>query len=212
MSPNGQKYLDAGKPWIVKESIPLLASLCVPPARVVEWGSGGSTVFFGRCGAKVVSVESDARWAGSVRSSARKAGCAARCKILVVPPDDSVDPGFESTVFPGSSFRDYVLAGAMELHRETTIPHVVFIDGRCRHRCLDAIETVWDALSAVVLDNSDRRAYQESMLRLESMLRSSWGTVIRTDFVGNGTFGGSPWRTTFWRKPRCLTQEQNMTT
>ena len=58
----GRQALHAGEPWIVPEALTYLSSIIQPSWRVFEWGSGGSTVYFARRCASVVSIEHHDKW------------------------------------------------------------------------------------------------------------------------------------------------------
>ena len=50
-------------PWVVDDAIPFLREVVQPGCRVLEFGGGGSTLFFRDLGAEVVTVESNPKWA-----------------------------------------------------------------------------------------------------------------------------------------------------
>ena len=67
----GHDTLKVGYPWLALGAILTLERLLQPTWRVLELGSGGSTVFWGkRCGS-VQSFETDATWAQRVTESAK---------------------------------------------------------------------------------------------------------------------------------------------
>lgn len=51
-----------GKPWFTRQAIALLEQLLQKNDKVLEFGSGRSTVFFATCCAHVLSVEHDDTW------------------------------------------------------------------------------------------------------------------------------------------------------
>jgi hypothetical protein len=67
----GQDTLTVGYPWIALGAILALERLLEPSWRVLELGSGGSTVFWGRRCASVQSYETDLVWACDVREAVR---------------------------------------------------------------------------------------------------------------------------------------------
>jgi SAM-dependent methyltransferase len=54
-------------PWLTAEANSCLASFLQPDHRVLEFGAGGSTVFFARRAGKVCSVEGNPEWSSKVR-------------------------------------------------------------------------------------------------------------------------------------------------
>jgi hypothetical protein len=63
---SGNEHLRLGCPWITNESIVRLDSLLKPTYKVLEFGSGGSTVFFSRRTKHVLSYETNYVWAKNV--------------------------------------------------------------------------------------------------------------------------------------------------
>jgi len=63
----GQDTLKIGYPWLALGAILTLERLVQPTWRVLEFGSGGSTLFWGRRCASVQSYETDRGWAERVR-------------------------------------------------------------------------------------------------------------------------------------------------
>jgi hypothetical protein len=62
----GKKTLEYEIPWIVKEAIYKLDELLTKDMDVLEFGSGGSTLFFSKRAKSVVSFEDDAKWFNKV--------------------------------------------------------------------------------------------------------------------------------------------------
>lgn len=65
----GQDTLRIGYPWIALGAILALERLLQPMWRVLELGSGGSTVFWAKRCAAVQSLETDAEWARHVTAA-----------------------------------------------------------------------------------------------------------------------------------------------
>jgi predicted O-methyltransferase YrrM len=59
---HGQDTLTIGYPWLTYGAILALEELLTPTMRVLELGSGGSTLFFARRVASVVSFETNETW------------------------------------------------------------------------------------------------------------------------------------------------------
>jgi hypothetical protein len=59
--------LDLGLPWISLKAIRFLERFLTPEMTVLEYGSGGSTIFFARRCKHVISIEDDPVWLGAVR-------------------------------------------------------------------------------------------------------------------------------------------------
>jgi predicted O-methyltransferase YrrM len=59
--------LDVGLPWISLKAIRFLERFLTPKMTVLEYGSGGSTIFFARRCKRVIAIEDDPVWLGAVR-------------------------------------------------------------------------------------------------------------------------------------------------
>lgn len=77
----GKGGLEIGYPWLTVGAIVALEHYVfqpfetnVPPARVLELGSGGSTVFFARRAGHVTSIETDKGWAPRTKDALHKHG------------------------------------------------------------------------------------------------------------------------------------------
>jgi predicted O-methyltransferase YrrM len=84
----GRGTLEIGYPWLsvgaivaLEQAIFRKAETNQPPKRVLEFGSGGSTVFFAQRAEYVESVESDTRWAPATRAELEKRGLADRVRL-----------------------------------------------------------------------------------------------------------------------------------
>jgi hypothetical protein len=59
--------LELGLPWIAGEAIEYLERFIASHHRIAELGGGGSTVFFARKAAQVLTIESSNEWADRLR-------------------------------------------------------------------------------------------------------------------------------------------------
>ena len=107
------------------------------PARILEFGSGGSTLWFAKRGA-LVSVENDPEWFAIVQSALRAHGLTADLRLHPVPLHP-VCNAFEADAF------DLVLVDQED-----------FADGHHRVACVEAARRLVSPGGAMMLDNSDR--------------------------------------------------------
>ncbi len=70
----GSQCLENGVPWQVPDSIYKEAENCQQDDFVLEFGAGGSTVFFARRCKHIISIETDPDWALVVGSHLKKLG------------------------------------------------------------------------------------------------------------------------------------------
>lgn len=170
--------LSVEQPWLTYDAIALLTRILKdrPYARVFEYGSGGSTLFFARRAAEVVSVEHDPKWAETVFSRLTATGIE-NVHYSHIPPDapietlpgqaalsndtisdDITDPaGFLSSDFPGRPLRSYV--SRIDAYPDGYFD-IVLVDGRARPSCVaHALPKVAPG-GWLLLDNAERPEYR----------------------------------------------------
>lgn len=141
--------------------------------RVFEFGSGGSTLFWLRHRAAVVSVEHDPGWHARLL---RELPTGAELDYRLVPPApgavsrDPADPdGFASDdpSFAGMSFEAY--ARQIEEFPDHWFD-IVLVDGRARPACLSRAVAKVKPGGLLVLDNAERSYYVQRVVGLESFV------------------------------------------
>ncbi len=128
-------------------------------ARVLEWGSGASTVWLAKRAAAVVSLEHDTSWAACVH---RLTASMPHVTLITEPAQPGSDSAYGSAKagWRGLDFRAYVeradtLAGQFDL---------IVIDGRCRARCLEHALGRLAPGGRILFDNSGRRRYRDAIM------------------------------------------------
>jgi predicted O-methyltransferase YrrM len=113
----GRSPLQLGLPWVSYPAIDLMTTLLRPGMTVFEFGSGGSTVWFGQLGARVVSVEDQPVWCHAVRAQAQSLGLDGMVDVRLLTADTSSPAAFAAspylTSFP-SGPADLVLVDGVE--------------------------------------------------------------------------------------------------
>ncbi|RMI13290.1 class I SAM-dependent methyltransferase [Cellulomonas triticagri] len=130
-------------------------------ARVLEYGSGASSVWLARRAAHVTSVEHEPGWAALVRDLARDAGVADRLDVREVPPRSTPEPLVPSGR-RGEGGRDY----AAYVRAIDDVPgelDLVVVDGRARAACLEAATRRLAPGGLVLLDDSQRPRYAAAL-------------------------------------------------
>lgn len=184
--------LDQRVPWIVYSARDRISSALSASSRVFEYGSGGSTLWFADQGCAVTSVEHDPVWCERVRAALN--GRESRVTLLLILP--SARDGGSTALSTGDpaqvsrSFREY--ASAIDRYQDGAFD-LVLVDGRARADCLDRAWPKVRSGGLLVLDDSDRERYQESMNRLPH--------GVREDHRGLVAFSRRLGQTTIWRKP-----------
>ena len=174
----GRQALSLGEPWIVPESLAYLRTILSPSWSVFEWGAGGSTVFWAKNCASIISIEHHPDWAKRVREMLLDRGLSPHVVQYIARDDDDTFHSYADAilVYPEDSF------------------DLVFVDGEasCRDRCLA------NALSRIrpggwlLLDNSNWYT-----------VGIGWE---RQDFIAKGlTWVGQPgtfdWWTSIFKRP-----------
>lgn len=70
----GHEYLDCELPWITKEAVVKLDEELDDSDNVLEFGSGGSTIFFAKRCARVTSIETSSEWLVKTRAKLNEQG------------------------------------------------------------------------------------------------------------------------------------------
>ena len=127
-----------------------------PEARVLEWGSGASTLWLARRAAQVTAIEHDPSWGADVESLAP-----GNVTLLVEPPEPSRTPAIPSAKpgFLGLDFTRYV----RRIHEVGGVFDLSVVDGRAREACLREAEEHLAPGGLIVFDNVDRQRYLDAM-------------------------------------------------
>jgi len=188
-------------PWLTFDSIDFLDHTVGAGWKVLEYGSGGSTLYWGVRGCTCVSVEHDSAWFATLD---RKVASSTMLDRRLVPPGppgsapvtaDPADPehyvSFGSE-FLGRSFESYA-------RQADAFPDgyfdLVLVDGRARPSCIKHAVPKVRLGGWMVLDNSDRDYYFTKT--------GSWlSGFVATHFPGLGPINPDPWRTTVMQRVR----------
>ncbi len=187
--------LRVGLPWLCFDAIAALDRLDLRGWRVFEYGSGGSTLYWLRRGASVVSVEHDATWYARVRTLTPPDAPLDYRLALPEPaqpgPVDPSDPAAYHSgdpAYAGYSFARY--AAEIDAFPQEYFD-LVLVDGRARPSCmLHALPRVRRG-GLLILDNSDRAYYTARI----GPLLADWRATVYA-----GAAPGAPvlTRTTFY--------------
>lgn len=151
-------------PWWTFKSADRVSAFLAgrPDARVLEWGSGASTLWLARRAGEVTAIEHDPGWAADVESLAP-----AHVTVLVELPEPSSAPAVPSAKpgFDGLDFSRYVariddVGGPFDL---------IVIDGRAREACLEKALAHLAPGGLIVFDNVDRQRYLDAMARASDL-------------------------------------------
>jgi SAM-dependent methyltransferase len=87
-----------GLPWFSYGAIRFLDQYLTPDMRVLEFGSGGSTIYFANRVGYVCSVESDVEWASTVTRAVAERDVV-NVEVVVHPADVSSPEAFSASPF-----------------------------------------------------------------------------------------------------------------
>lgn len=157
--------LDAKLPWINHFAFERLKTLIRPDFRVLEFGSGGSTLYFKENVSYVYSIEHDVKWFEIVKSN-----CQINNQIelnLITPEFDKNAPeeyrSKHGLYSEGLSFRNYSHGAD---HLQDASFDLLLIDGRARPMCLENSISKLKPGGILIFDNSDRESYQDIISKL----------------------------------------------
>lgn len=175
-------------PWMPFDAIAFLREYLRPDHQVFEYGSGGSTIFFARHAAHVVSIEHDASWGRVVQETLTDRGIE-NADLRAIAPEQrpSAQFGSRSPGFEDASFQHYV-----EAIHEFPPSHfdLIVVDGRARNACLREALPHIKRGGIVVLDNSDRD-YAEG--------KAFYASFEKRLFRGLNPYQLFPGETTAWK-------------
>ena len=174
-------------PWLPENAIALLDQLIQPDWKIIETGSGASTIWFAKRASSVLSFEHKTEWAEIVM---RKLG-----ETIGSNPDYLVayDP-------------EYPTHG-IEKHLGI-FPHIkplfdlALIDGRGRVRSIETAMPYIRPGGWIVLDNANRPRYEKAH---QILAAEGWKTTALQGLIMPEKKRGF---TQFWRKPPATAAKQ----
>jgi hypothetical protein len=180
----GRSPVDQGLPWLNFQLIDLLERrLAAGACRVFEWGSGGSTVFYGRRAADVVTVEHDGHWSGLVRDALRDQGLE-RVELLHVPAGPGPAPVRAEPPLRAEKLNRFG-AYIARIEQSGGPFDIVQVDGKARLECAAAARSHLAPGGWLVVDDVDVPGRLRNLLRL--LPQEQWH-ILRT--LGPGPASG----------------------
>lgn len=146
------------------------------PHTVVEWGSGGSTLWFPDRFPSIdrwVSVEHDLDWYRRLRDSSALPKVV---ELLYEAPDEPGNP-HDPVWYRRSEFEPGVFQRYVERPTRATVPFyadLVFVDGRARNFCMRAGFKLLNPGGVVVVHDAQRREYAEALSEIGARLLPGW--------------------------------------
>jgi len=163
--PNPRSPVDLRLPWISWGAIDYLRANVKPGSKVLEFGGGGSTLFFLDQGCEVTTVEHDGEWADTVVKLAGDAPLTmlhrpVSCPITQLTPLEEA----------------YIQAGRGSQY------DVILVDGvggdvPMRMLCLEQSRSLISKNGIVLLDDADRSEYSQAGEIMRGCSRRIFGGV-----------------------------------
>jgi precorrin-6B methylase 2 len=174
------------RPWITYEARVFLERLLKPGMTVLEYGCGGSSLFFMQRVAKLVSVEHDPAWHREVLRETEKYGhLHGEINLVELEKIDQANPYSDVNCQRYISFVDRFPDSCFDL---------ILIDGEARVACFQHACAKLKVDGWLVLDNSEREEYAAIHRSLEKM---NWKKL---SFFGPVPYNSEFGETAFWQK------------
>lgn len=187
-------------PWMTFKSIEFLKSKLKKNMRIFEYGSGGSTIFWGRHGCETVSVEHDQNWYNLVQSEIHKKKLYS-CRLLLRTADANASDEVYSAEnvqrclsedgnYNNKNFYRYV--HSIDDYPDRYFDFIV-IDGRARNSCfLNAVKKIKIG-GYIIWDNTDRESYLW-------LVNKNYDNLEFIDLPGPSPYSEFFTRTCAWKK------------
>ena len=145
------------------------------PRRVFEWGAGGSTLYYARRSAAVVTVEHDAVWTARVAAEIRRLGLDT-VDLRHVPEDEGTRP-LPPPQPPQRAGKLQKYGTYVDQIRTDGVAYdLIQVDGRARVECVAAARDHLAPGGLLVVDDVDKPG---RMADVRALLDGGWG-VWRT--------------------------------
>lgn len=190
-------------PWIPHAATDFLDTIVHEDWKVFEWGSGGSTLYWGLHCRSVVSIEDDPEWQGEVTRLLEEYGLT-NVDLRLIPgesgeisvhPDPHHHLNYGHVRWDGKDhpFNYVTYAKVIEEWGENTFD-LVFVDAMARPSCFFHGVSRIKPGGWLLWDNS---SYVPNILHVRHLF-DHWE---RQDFQGSGPYLVVKWMATIWRKP-----------
>ena len=134
---------EEGVPWMNYAVVKLIDKRLNRTLRLFEYGSGHSTRYFSRRVKEIVSVEYDRDWYRQITENRLE-----NVSIIFQPFED-------------------IDAYARTITQDGGVFDVVVVDGQHRVQCVQAATDCMSEQAVLLLDDSDRKAYEQAFRHLE---------------------------------------------
>jgi len=176
--------LNPEAPWFVPDSLPYIESILKPTFVGLEWGTGRSSIWFGKRVAHITCVEGRRTWWNEMVSRVGQERLETRIDLRLVEITSEFN-------FNNNEIDRYT--GVIEEFPDESLDFVI-IDGHFREACLDRCSKKIKGGGVLILDNSDLHvfdSYHRALKNVEyyNFTNGIWETTI-FHAPNNGGFKG----------------------
>jgi len=181
-------------PWLTEGAISFLREFIVknPLPKVLEFGSGASTLWFDKLSSIVISIEHNQEWFNIINPLVSE-----KTKIIFHKANNIKNPGGQNNIW--LDYTDFIDDDYSIEARKFPNDYfdIILIDGRNRVLCCQEARQKLKSKGLIVLDNSERNAYKECF-NLCIDFKIFHFVQEKPDLYGSFCKG---WTTTIWVKP-----------
>lgn len=166
--------------WINYKAIKYLESFITKNSRVLEYGSGASTFWFSKRCNYLTSIEHDKIYYQIVKKIIKKNRI--KCNYYFCKPQ-TLSNDYKSHKIKNLTFKNYVLKANQKKKFD-----IIFIDGRCRIKCLENSLKLIKKNGLIVFDNSNRKEYKKGISRFPLKRKTIFGLCPGLPYFSETTF------------------------
>lgn len=174
------QYLSEARPWLTDGAIQFLENHVWSTHQVLEFGSGGSTIFLAERAFHVFSFESRVSWYCAVCDELEKRELE-NAEVVLIATNGWREPAYESL------FKRLIFPGLLEDYFDWLV-----IDGKARFACLERGRESVKPGGWIVFDNYGRKTWNKALRKFVG----DWECEV---FDGPDEYDGLG--TAFYRRP-----------
>ena len=143
--------LEASYPWMPYEAIFFLESILKPDFRILEFGSGGSTIFLLKRATHVTTIEHECKWLEKTKFFVNKNKLQSKWNYYIVNYFENEE----------TNISDHYLKPLEQLTQYNY--DLIIVDGRYRVNCIKHTFNLVKPGGYLLLDNSERKDYNSGI-------------------------------------------------
>ena len=164
--------MESAFPWINYSTIQFMHHIVSKDTKVLEFGTGGSSLFFLERKTNLISIEHEAKWINEVQKRASQ-------KQLMIWSHHLISSNKTNSRVPLPEDYLYPLKSIVDSSID-----LVVVDGRHRVESIKRSMTKVKPGGCLILDNSDRPEYAEAfVILLNWELLEKWSITNCSEFV-----------------------------